>query len=272
MIAAALSAVLLSAAPQLEAAASAGGGYDSNPNHADPSLSSLGSGFMSLRASGGASLDVGERSNVYAGLRFDDEEYPSFPDLTTRTVGGELSLVQELGARTALVLTPWVARSWSGDSGRDATTWAAQLTLRVKPVRELALRAFYAYKDQNASNDVFSSISNRVGASAEWRLLPRTYLSAAASVERGDEVFYRALTTGGTTGGGMGGEMGQGSGGRAADQPYKEEATTWAFGPALEVGLGSGVYLLGSYEVRWIEATTTNLRTQSVFAAVGARR
>ena len=271
MIAAALSAILLSAGPQFEAAASAGGGYDSNPNNADPSLSSLGSGFMALRASGGVSMDVGERSNVYAGVRFDDEEYPSFPDLTTRTVGGDLSLVQELGARTALVVTPWIARSWSGDPGRDATTWAAQLTLRVKPVRELALRASYAYKDRNASNDLFSSISNRVGASAEWRLLPRTYLSAAASVERGDEVFYRAVTAGGGTGG-MGGRVGAGSGTRTADQPYKEMATTWAFGPALEVGLGSGVYLLGNYEVRWIEGTTTNMRTQSVFAAVGARR
>ncbi len=266
MLAAAVSAVLLAATPRLEAAASAGGGYDSNPNQSDMSLTAPGSGFAALRASGGGSLDVGRSSSVYAGVRFDDEEYPSYPDLTTRTAGVDLSLAQDLGQRTALVVTPWAAWSWSGDPDRDATTFGAQLTLRVKPVRSVALRAFYAYRDRNAAADVFSSASNRVGASAEWRLLTRTFLSAGASIEKGDEVFYRAVSGGG--GSGMGG--GTGPGGRA-EEPYREKATTWALGPALEVGLGSGLYLLGSYEVRWVTSATTDLRTQSVFAAVGAR-
>jgi hypothetical protein len=268
MAAAALCALLLSAAPRLEAAASAGGGYDSNPNHADQSLSDLGSGFAALRASGGASLDVGTTTNVYAGLRFDDEEYPSYPDLTTRSAGVEASLVQDLGARAAFVATPWLAWSWSGDPARDATTLGAQLTLRVKPTRDVTLRAFYGLRNRDAADAVFSSVASRVGATFEWRILPRTYLSAAASVEHGDEVFYRAVSTAGG-GPGMGG--GGPTQGTRAEEPYKEKATTVAIGPALEVGLGSGWYVVGSYEVRWLGSATTDLRTQSVFAGVGAR-
>ncbi len=271
MIGAALSALLLSAAPQLEAAASAGGGYDSNPSQADPSLSSVGSGFALLRASGGASLDLGRTTNVYAGARFADDEYPSLPDLTTRTAGVDLSLVQELGERTALVVMPWVAWSWAGDPARDATTVAAQLTLRVKPVRDVALRLSYGYSDHAAADPVFSSVRNRLGASAEWRLVSRTYLTLAGSVDHGDEVFYRAVAGGGGGGGGagMGGGMRQVGG--QVEEPYKEMATTWAVGPALELGLSRGVYLLGTYDLRWTRAATTDLLAQSLFFGVGAR-
>src|SRR5512138_475645 len=132
MVAAALTALLLSAAPRPEAAVFAGGGYDSNLNNAEPSTPAVGSSFAALRASGGASLDLGPSTNVYAGLRLDDEEYPQFAELTTRIVGVEGSLVQLMGDRTAVVLTPWASRSWAGDPGRNATTLAAQLTVRVR--------------------------------------------------------------------------------------------------------------------------------------------
>src|SRR5512133_2585211 len=202
MIAAALSALLLSATPRLEASVTAGGGFDSNLNYADPTVTAVGSGFMAVRAAGGASLDLGDATNLYAGLRFDGEEYPAYGSLNTGSAGAELSLVQDLGDRAALVLTPWVTQSWSGETARDATTFAGQVALRVKPVRDLALRGFYAYTTRSADDPVFSSVHNRVGASAEWRIVPRTYLSVGGWIERGGEVFYRAVSGG--SGSGMG--------------------------------------------------------------------
>ena len=269
MIAAAVSALVLSASPQLEAAASAGAGYDSNLNHADPTVTAIGSGFAVLRASGGASMGLGDSTNLYAGLRFDDEEYPEYSDLTTRTVGVELSLVQELGDQVAVVLTPWASQGWSGDPARDATTVAAQVTLRWRPVRDLALRGSYAYTSRAAADPVFSSDRNRLGASVEWRVLPRTYLSLAGALEQGDEVFYRS--TGGAGGSGMG-RMGGGGGGFGdAQEPYSAPATTLSAGPALEIGLGSSVYLVGSFEARRVQSDAADLRSQSVYVALGAR-
>lgn len=277
MIAAALSAMLLSAAPQLEAAASAGGGYDSNLN-LGTAADAIGSGFAALRASGGASLELADATTLYGGLRFDDEEYPSFPDLTTRTAGLEAALVRELGARAALVLTPWIAQSWAGDPARDATTLAAQLTLRVKPVRTVALRATYAHVSKAASDDVFSSERDRVGGSVEWRIFPRTYLSLAGSLERGDEVFYAsAPATGGsgTTGTARGSagmrRMTDSSSFGGAQVAYRAPATTRAIGPALEVGLDRTFYLLGSFEARVVDSGGTSHATQALFVGLGAR-
>ncbi len=274
MIAAALSALLLSATPQLEAAASAGGGYDSNLN-LGTTASAIGSGFAALRASGGASLDLSESTTLYGGLRFDDEEYPSYPDLTTRTAGLEASLVQELGTRAAFVLTPWVAQSWAGDPARDATTLAAQLTLRVKPVRTVALRAFYGHVSKSATDPVFSTERDRVGASVEWRILPRTYLSLAGSVERGDEVFYAdapATGTTGSTGGAFGmRRMSESSAFGKGQVAYRAPATARALGPALEIGLDRTFYLLGSFEARVVDSGGASYPTQTLLLSVGAR-
>jgi len=261
VIGAALSAVVLAASPRLEAAVSAGGGYDSNPGQAE-TTSSVGSGFALLRASGGASLDVGSSTNLYGGVRFADDEYRAYPGLTTRSVGIEASVVQGLGDRAALVLTPAIAWSRAGDPRRDATTLAVQLALRLRPVRDLTLRGSYAFARRDAADPVFSSVRNRVGASAEWRLAARTYLSVAGSVERGDEVFYRAVSAGGD------GEVEIGT---TAYEPYRDAATTWTVGPALEVGLAPGLYVLGSYDLRWVTSETADLRTRSLFLAIGAR-
>jgi hypothetical protein len=267
MIAAALGAVLLSAAPRLEGAVSAGGGYDTNLNNADPSVSAIGSSFGALRASAGASVDLGSSANLYGGVRFDDEEYPAYAELTTRTAGVELSVVQLLGDRAAVVLTPWASRSWAGAPGRDATTLAGQLTLRVKPVRAVAVRGFYAHTSRTADDPVYSAERDRFGASVEWRVLRRTYLSAAAWVERGDEVFYASSSPGGGPGLGRGNPAFGGT-----LQPYRAPATASGIGPAVEVGLDRTFHLLGSYEVRVVRSTAAaDLLAQSVFLGVGAR-
>jgi hypothetical protein len=270
MVAAALSALLLSAAPRLEAAVSAGGGYDSNLNNADPSVAAVGSGFGAVRASGGASLDLGSSTDLYAGARFDDEEYPAYPDLTTRTAGVDLSLVQALGERAAVVLTPWISRSWAGDPARDATTLAGQLTLRVKPARDLALRGFYGHTSRTAEDPVYSSERDRIGASIEWRVLRRTYLSLAAWAERGDEVFYRPTGAGGGAAG-MG-RMGRGGAFGGGEEPYRASATSRAIGPALEIGLDRTFHLLASYELRVVgSGVAADVQTQSAFVGLGAR-
>ncbi len=267
MLSAALSALLLSAAPQLEAGASAGAGYDSDLNHADPTVAAVGSAYGALRANGGASLDLGDSTNLYGGLRFDDEEYATYSDLTTRAIGAELSLAQELGGNAAIVLTPWASQSWSGDPARDAKTFAGQATLRWRPVRELTLRGFYSDLDRNADDPVFSTVKNRVGAGVEWRVLTRTYLSLGGFVERGDEVFYRATSTGG---GGYGmGRMRESFG--AGQEPYSAAATTAAVGPAVEIGLDRTFHLLASFEARWVQSATTSFSTYTMFAGIGVR-
>jgi hypothetical protein len=277
MLATALSAVLLSAAPQLEAGVSAGAGYDSDVNHADPSVAAVGSGFAALKASGGASIELGESTDLYGGLRFDGETYPSYSDLSTAALGAELSLAQRLGDRAAVVLTPSAAHGWWGDAARDATSLGAQATLRVKPVRNVTLRGFYGYTHRSANPDgprmpngdlVFSTEKNRVGAGAEWRVLPRTYLSLAAFVERGGEVFYRAASSAPASGMGMskgGGQSFQG------EEPYRLPATTRAIGPALEIGLDASFHLLASFEARHVASDVSSFDTYSLFLGLGAR-
>src|SRR5512144_2320511 len=266
MLAPALAALLLSAAPQLEAGVSAGAGYDSDVNHADASVAAVGSGFMGLKANGGASLDLGGTTNLYGGLRFDGETYPSYSDLSTAALGAELSLAQRLGDRVAIVLTPWIARGWSGDPARDAATLAGQATLRYRPLRDVTLRGFYAYTHRDADDPVFSTERNRVGAGVEWRIRPRTYLSLAGSVERGDEVFYRA-TTSGSGGNGMA-RMRQSFEGQ---EPYSAPATIRAIGPALELGLDATFHLLASLEARHVASETSSFDTVSFFLGLGAR-
>ncbi len=266
MLAAALSAVLLSAAPQLEAGVSAGAGYDSDVNHADPSATAVGAGFAALKANGGASVDLGDSTNLYGGLRFDGDTYPSYSDLSTAALGAELSLAQQLGDHVAIVLTPWVAQSWSGDPARNATTLAAQATLRVRPVRDLTVRGFYGYTHRAATDPVFSTVKNRLGAGVEWRAAPRTYLSLAGFVERGDEVFYRATTS--STGGYGMSRMRESFQGQ---EPYAELATTRTISPALEIGLDATFHLLASFEARHVASSTTTFDTWSMFVGLGAR-
>ncbi len=270
MLAAALSAVLLSAAPQLEAGVSAGAGYDSDVNHADPSIAAIGSGFAALKASGGGSIDLGDSTNLYGGARFDGEQYASYSDLSSAAVGAELSLAQQLGSEVAIVVTPWLAQSWWGDPGRNATTLAAQGTLRWRPVRDLTLRGFYSYLDRSAAETVFSTVKNRIGAGVEWRVVPRTYLSLAAFSERGDEVFYGTATSAATATFGMGqGRMRQSFG--QSEVAYSVPATTRAISPALEVGLDRTFHLLASFEARHVQSDAATFDTYSVFLGLGAR-
>lgn len=268
-----LAAILLAAAgPRLEASLLAGGGYDSNLNHADRRALAVGAGFLALRATGGLALD-GEATGLYAGLRLDAEQFPELQDLTTGAVGVEASLVRELGDAVAVVVAPSAFRSWSGDDARDVTGVGGRVTLRVKPIRALALRAFYGHARRFAADPVYSAERDRVGASVEWRAARELHLALGYSAERGHEVFYRpvaAVAFGGDGGGHMGGHTVTSFGG--TEEAYRALAVGHAFGPSVELGLGGGLHLQASYEVRLVESDAGDFATHGVFAGVGVRR
>jgi hypothetical protein len=261
--------VLAASAPRLEGSLVAGGGYDSNLNHAEDAALAVGAAFMSLRASAGVALDVGERTGLYTGLRLDGDHYPELADLTTGSVGVEGSLIRELGDRWAVVLAPIAFRSWSGDRSRDVTGVGGQLTIRVKPVRTVALRASYGHTSRDAEDPVFSSERDRVGASVEWRAAERVYLSLGYAAERGDEVYYRPVSTDTFMR-----RMGEGpvSSFGADQEAYSAAADAHAVTPGIEIGLGRAVHLRASYELRLVRGSEGDFDAHVVSFGLGLQR
>jgi hypothetical protein len=271
MLATLAALVLAAGGPRLESSLAVGGGYETNVNHVDAAALQVGAAVVTVRASGGVALDLGESTGLYAGLRLDGDHYPELSDLTTGTVGAEASLVRELGERWALVLAPFASRGWSGDGARDVTGVGGQLTVRVKPVRALALRAFYGHTSRDAEDPVFSSERDRAGASVEWRARERVYLSLGYAAERGDEVTYRPVS-----GAVAMSRMGRGpvESFGTAQEAYRALAVSHVAAPSVEVGLGGAVHLRASYELRWVHmwGDAADFRTHAVFAGVGVRR
>ncbi len=261
--AAALAALAL-AAGDLEGQASAGAalGWDSNLNHSSSSSTAVGGGYGAGNAGLGASL-FWETTSLYAGLRLQGETYPSYSDLSTATAGVEAALAQDLSETVAVILLPSAARSWSGDSARDATTLVGRVTLRWRPVEDLALRAFYAHASRSASDPAFSFERDRFGGSGEWRLGRGAFLSLAYWLERGDDVFYRAATTGG--GMGMGHVMN--TFGRP-EEAYRAFATANALSPSLEVRLGGDLFLEASYTWRSVSSGAGGYVSNSAMAGL----
>ncbi|HYQ80933.1 MAG TPA: hypothetical protein VEP68_05495 [Anaeromyxobacteraceae bacterium] len=271
LAAAALAALTLAATPQLEGSVAAGAGYDANLNHEPAHSLAAGGGYAAAGGAVGASLFLGDTTNLYGGLRLDGEIYPMYSDLSTGSVGLEAALLQEISGSVALVLAPTVGWSWSGDPARDATLLAARLTLRVRPVEALALRAFYGHTHRDASDPAFSYDRDALGASAEWRAARRTYLSLGYVFEIGQEVFYRDVAGGG---GGMGGMGGMGHGMSTFGRPqeaYSAEARSHSIPVALEVGLGGDLYLEARYAWRLVQSSAGDYQDQSAYAGLGWR-
>lgn len=268
LTASALAALALAASPlEIEGSVAAGAGYDSNLSHDHLKSLQVGSGYTTARGAGGASLDVTESTNVYAGLRLEGEMYPSVTGLSTGSLGVEVALEQDLSGSVALILAPTAARSWYGDSTRDSTVLGAKLTLRVDVVDPVTLRASYGHTRRDASNAVFSYDRDRLGASLELRLAAATYLTAAVAVEFGPDVFY-AATSGG--GGMMGGGTLMGTFGRT-DQAFRDSATSYTPGLALEVGLGGDAFLEASYDLRMVRSSAGDYQNHEVAAGLGWR-
>jgi hypothetical protein len=269
MLASLAALVLAASDARLEASLAAGGGYETNLNHSALAADAVGAGFLSLRGAGGVSLDWGERTGLYAGLRLDRDDYPSLSDLSTTAAGVEASLVRELGDRWAVSLAPAAAYAWSGDRSRDAATLGGRVTLRVKPVPALALRAFYGYARAAAEDPVFSSGRNRLGASVEWRLAERTWLSLAGAAERGDEVYYRPLVTTQVMR-----RMGQGPVSSFGEslEAYSAQANALSVSPSLELGLGRAVHLRATYDWRLVRGDAGDFDSHTVFAGLVLQR
>lgn len=270
---ASLAALVLAASDvRLETSLAAGGGYESNLNHAALTADAVGAGFVSLRGSAGLSLDYGERTGFYAGLRLGHDDYPTLSDLSATTAGVEASLVRELGDRWAVSLAPGASYAWSGDRSRDVAELGGRVTLRVKPVPALALRVFYGYARGEAEDPVFSSERNRVGASVEWRLAERTYLSVGWAAERGDEVYYRPVATTQTTQ--VMPRMGQGPMSTFGDavEAYRAQAGAQTVSPSLEIGLWRSLHLRATYDWRVVRGDAGDFESHAVLGAIVLQR
>ena len=261
--AAALAALAL-AAGDLEGQASVGAalGWDSNLSHSTSSSMAVGGGYGAGHAGLGASLSWATTS-LYAGLRLEGEAYPDYSDLSTASAAVEAALAQDLSETVAVILLPSAARSWSGDSARDATTLAGRATLRWRPVDDLALRASYAHASRSASDPAFSFERDRFGGSGEWRLARGAFVALAYWLELGDDVFYRPATTGG--GMGMGHVMN--TFGRN-EEAYRAFATAHVLSPSLEVRLGGAVFLEASYTWRSVSSGAGGYVNNSVMAGL----
>jgi len=270
--AAALAALALTAGgPGFEASLGAAAGWDSNLSHSSSTSLAVGAGYGALRAGLGAAFDLGETTNLYAGLRLEGETYPTLEDLSTASAGVEAALSQDLSEAVAVVLAPSVAGSWSGDAARNATTLAGRLTLRWRPEEDLALRAFYGHASRSAADAAFSFERDRIGASAEWRVGRGTFLSLGYALELGGEVYYRAAGAGG---GGMGGTMGghlMNTFGRN-EEAYRAAATAHALSPSVEVSLAGGLALEAGYTWRRVASGAGDYQDHSLAAGLVWRR
>lgn len=263
---------LAATGPRLETSLTVGAGWDSNLNHAGADATRVDAGFGFVGAGAGASLDVGKSTSLFAGLRLDVERYletggrSSLSDLGSTAAAVETALVRDLGARVALVLAPSAFRTWTGDPSRDTTGFAGRITLRVKPLARVALRAFYAHVERRAEDPVFSSYPDRVGGSAEWNPRGRTYLSLGWAAEWGEEVFYREVASGGLPG--MGGRMVGTFGGTEA---YRAATLGQSVSAAVETGLGRKAHLFARWDWRKVTSDEPGFEGHAVTAGLGLR-
>lgn len=265
--AAALAALAL-AAGDLEAQGSvgAGAGWDSNLNHSSSGAMAVGSEYGAGEAGLGASV-LWASTGLYAGLRLEGESYADYTDLSTGSAALEAALTQDLSEAVTVAFLPSVARSWSGDPARDATSVIGGVVLRWRPVEDLALRARYAHGGRFASDPAFSFQRDRVGGEAEWRLARGTFVSLAYSVEWGDDVFYQPVTsTGGGGMMGMGGHL-MNTFGRL-EEAYRAFATAHSVSPALEARLGGNLFLQASYTWRSVSSSAGGYVDNSVAASL----
>ncbi len=167
--AAALAALALAAGdPGFEASVSAAAGWDSNLSHSSSTSLAVGAGYGAVRAGGGASLDLGETTSLYAGLRLEGETYPALADLSTASAGVEAALTLDLSEAVALVLAPSAAGSWSGDAARNASRsaepfgaafWAA--VHRVRSLRALRSGGFASSRSPKTRGSALRTWASR---------------------------------------------------------------------------------------------------------------
>jgi hypothetical protein len=257
---------------RFEGSVAAGGGYDASLLVA-PGSGATGSAVATAAASGGAAIDLGDEANLYLGARLDGAATPGIEGLDRGGAGVEASLGWDALGPVGLVLTPSATWNWYADPARSGGSLSVRLTLRVKPLGWLTVRAGYAHQLATAADPVFGYDLDRVFGGVEFRVGRGTWLALTGSGERGDQTFYRAsvppagaatpvshATVGSTPI--VAGPI------PVPSEPYRAVATTLGATVGLEQDLGSGLSADVCLAWRRIETPEGPYQGPSVFGAV----
>ncbi|HQR29970.1 MAG TPA: hypothetical protein PLL32_06140 [Anaeromyxobacteraceae bacterium] len=221
--------------PRFEGSVAAGGGWDGTLLIA-PGAGSAGSAMGSVTATGGAGVELSEVAFLYVGGVLDGARFASLPELDRASAGAEATLLVDLVGPLALVVGSSGAWNWYADPARSGASVTARASLRLRPLRWLALRAGYGHAWRTAVDPVYATSIDRLFGEVEFRPFASTWLSLSAFGERGDLTFYEEILP-----------SASGSGATAATTsvflPYRAPATTTGLGVGIEQGLGAGISL-----------------------------
>ena len=282
----------------LEGQVGAGGGYEGNLTLAPLGQPTSGSALASAWAGLGVGWDPGETTHLSAGLRYDGAYYPDATDLSRHAAGADLLWIQGIGEVVAVIAAAGGAWSWYSDPVRSGPGIALRVTLRVKPWDWLAVRAGYVYTQRWAEDDVYSTSSNRIGGSLEWRIATGIYLGVGYAWQTGEQTFYASVPvttpvaalrtetrpakgSGPGTGPGPASGPGAGSGGSGGTPqgsgvfenlvPYRASTTDNTVTPTFEVAIWEGLYLFASYSYTWGSSVEGSYTAQFGLAGAGYR-
>jgi hypothetical protein len=266
--------VLLALAPPIdpgrfEASVAIGAGYDGNLALAPSgsTQSSIGTATLSVWADGGWSAPLGDRSRLYAGLRYDGALCPDVPDFSRQVPGADLALTHVFNAWFAALVSATGGYAFYGDGARSGPRLSGRFVLRAHPLEPLTLRMGYARSQNWAVDPVFSLGTDRLFATAEVQVIRRTYLAGGYTYSAGDQVFYRSETS--LPPGRATGHLGTGS--FATLVPYQANATEHTFTLRAEQWFGASWYLLASYDHTRGTGDQGRYLVNSFFGAVGYR-
>jgi hypothetical protein len=260
--------LLLALAPPVdpahfEGSVALGAGYDGNLALAPSgsTQSSFGTATLAVWADGGWSAPLGDRSRLYAGLRYDGALCPDAHDLSRQVPGADLGLTHVFNPWLAAFVSATGGYAFYGDGARNGARLSGRLVLRAHPLEPLTLRIGYARLQNWAVDPVFSLGTSRLFAMAEVEVVRRTYLAAGYTYSTGDQVFYRNAPPPGH----------RGTGSFATLVPYKASATEHTFTLRAEHGIGAAWYLLASYDHTRGFSDEGRYIVNSFFGAVGYR-
>lgn len=256
--------------PRLEWTLGATGGYESNLTLATSGQGGGGSAVASASADLGLTLEPTEKTQLYAGGRYEGWAYSDAADLNRNTFGGTLLLAYALTDRVALLAIPYLGYGWYGNSARDGLMFVGKALLRAKPAAWMTVRVGYARFVRTASDDVYSIRANRFLASAEARAASGTYVALGYVLQAGEQVFYRNASGFGGMGPGTG-EAGGGTGMFSGLVPYTASATQSTISPMLEQRVGESFYISGRYDYTWGSTDAGRYSAHAVYAGLTYR-
>ena len=257
---------------RFEGSVAAGGGYDASLLVA-PGSGTTGSAVATAGASGGAAADLGDATSLYLGARLDGAAVPGIEGLDRGGAGVEASLFWDAFGPVALVLTPSATWNWYSDPARSGAALSVRLTLRVRPLAWLTVRAGYAHQLARATDPVYGYDLDRLFGGVELRLGRGTWLALTGAGERGDQTLYREsvlpASTATPASEPAGGPAAIAAGPSTASwEPYRAMATTLGAALGLEQEVGSGLTVELSAAWRRTETPDGSSQGPSLFGAL----